>query len=77
MLVCHCFAIRECEVRDVVARGARSAHEVARACRAGSRCGGCRPLIEELLASPAPARFPVQPSAPGATGAEPRSSFGG
>lgn len=76
MLVCHCFAIRECEVRAVVAGGARSAHEVARACRAGSRCGGCRPLIEELLASPQAAHFPALPDAEAATQAHPRSSFG-
>jgi bacterioferritin-associated ferredoxin len=76
MLVCHCFAVRECEVRDAVARGARSAHEVARACRAGSRCGGCRPLIEELLASPAPTHFPAPPAAEAATRAHPRSSLG-
>jgi bacterioferritin-associated ferredoxin len=49
MLVCHCFVIRACDVRTAIARGARTPGEVARACRAGAGCGGCQPVIEELL----------------------------
>jgi NAD(P)H-nitrite reductase large subunit len=49
MLVCHCFVIRACEVRSAIANGARSTREIRRVCRAGSGCGGCTPLIEELL----------------------------
>ena len=49
MLVCHCFAVRAREIEDAIARGARTAVEIQRACRAGSRCGGCQPVIEELL----------------------------
>jgi bacterioferritin-associated ferredoxin len=50
MLVCHCFAVREREIRSEIARGAESTCEIARRCRAGAGCGGCVPLIEELLA---------------------------
>jgi NAD(P)H-nitrite reductase large subunit len=49
MLVCHCFAVRATEIRSAIAGGARSRHEITRACRAGGSCGGCRPVIEELL----------------------------
>ena len=50
MLVCHCFAVREREIRSEISSGAQSACEIARRCRAGAGCGGCVPLIEELLA---------------------------
>jgi NAD(P)H-nitrite reductase large subunit len=49
MIVCHCFAVRAREIEDAVSRGARTPAEIVRACRAGGGCGGCRPLIEELL----------------------------
>jgi bacterioferritin-associated ferredoxin len=50
MLVCHCFVIRARDVRSAIQSGARNACDVARACGAGGGCGGCVPLIEELLA---------------------------
>jgi bacterioferritin-associated ferredoxin len=49
MLVCHCFVIRASDVQSAIARGARTPGDVARACRAGGGCGGCRPVIEELI----------------------------
>jgi bacterioferritin-associated ferredoxin len=51
MLVCHCFVIRARDVRTAIQSGARSARDVARACGAGGACGGCVPMIEELLAA--------------------------
>jgi bacterioferritin-associated ferredoxin len=50
MLVCHCLAIREREIRSLIAQGAVTPCDVARHCGAGARCGGCVPLIEEFLA---------------------------
>jgi bacterioferritin-associated ferredoxin len=49
MLVCHCFVVRSTEIRSAIARGARTTREVTRVCRAGGSCGGCRPVIQELL----------------------------
>ena len=49
MIVCHCKAITDRQIRDAARRGARTGHEVAAQCRAGGQCGGCVPLIEELL----------------------------
>ena len=49
MLVCHCHAVCDRTIRRHVADGARSGHEIRRACGAGGGCGGCRPVIEELI----------------------------
>ena len=61
MLVCHCKGVTESEVRDAIASGACSHREIARHCGAGSMCGGCRPVLDELLetnaTAPASASF--------------------
>jgi bacterioferritin-associated ferredoxin len=49
MLVCHCKGLTDREVHRVIRAGAATPREVAHACGAGSVCGGCRPLIDELL----------------------------
>jgi bacterioferritin-associated ferredoxin len=50
MIVCHCKGITDRQIRQAAAAGARSADEIARRATAGTDCGGCRPLIEALLA---------------------------
>jgi bacterioferritin-associated ferredoxin len=61
MLVCHCKGVTERDVRDAIRSGACSHREIARRCGAGSMCGGCRPVIDELLgtsdAAPASVSF--------------------
>ncbi len=49
MLVCHCHAVNDRMIRQCVSDGARSEHEVRKACGAGSGCGGCRPVIDRLI----------------------------
>ena len=49
MLICHCRAVSDREVKSAIRRGARSMREIAQACGAGSRCGGCRPAVVQLL----------------------------
>jgi len=49
MIVCHCRGLSEREIRRAVVEGARDADAIARCCLAGAECGGCRPLIEQLL----------------------------
>jgi len=49
MVVCHCKAVFDREVRDLVRTGATSRRAIARACGAGSDCGGCRPFLDEIL----------------------------
>jgi bacterioferritin-associated ferredoxin len=49
MLVCHCKGLTDRDVRSAIEAGACTRREVTRSCGAGSVCGGCRPLIDELL----------------------------
>jgi bacterioferritin-associated ferredoxin len=51
MLVCHCKRVRDREIRAAIENGARTRRDVAKACGAGTGCGGCRPVIDELLES--------------------------
>ena len=49
MVVCHCFALNDAAISEVVDSGLVDVDAVVEACGAGSKCGGCRPLIEEVL----------------------------
>ncbi|CAA9260083.1 MAG: hypothetical protein AVDCRST_MAG50-2951 [uncultured Acidimicrobiales bacterium] len=49
MYVCSCRGVTDRAVKAAVASGARTVEEIARECRAGSRCGGCWPVLAELL----------------------------
>jgi nitrite reductase (NADH) large subunit len=51
MIVCHCKAVTDRAIRLAVRGGARSRHEVAQACSANLCCGGCAPVIDEIIAS--------------------------
>jgi bacterioferritin-associated ferredoxin len=50
MFVCHCRAVTDGEIREAIQAGACDLDEVGRSCGAGITCGGCCPLIQELLA---------------------------
>jgi bacterioferritin-associated ferredoxin len=50
MFVCHCRALTDGEIREVITAGASDLDQVGDRCGAGITCGGCCPLIEELLA---------------------------
>ena len=49
MLVCHCKGMNERAVRRVVRAGARCVSDVTRTCGAGGVCGGCRPVIQDIV----------------------------
>jgi bacterioferritin-associated ferredoxin len=49
MILCHCKGVSDKSVRSAIRCGASSVRDVARACGAGTGCGGCRPLIQELI----------------------------
>jgi bacterioferritin-associated ferredoxin len=51
MLVCHCHAVGERAIRSAVRQGACTRLAVARECAAGGSCGGCGPLIDEIIQS--------------------------
>jgi len=50
MIVCSCKAVNDRTVRATIEAGARTVEEVSQRCNAASRCGGCRPGIQEILA---------------------------
>jgi bacterioferritin-associated ferredoxin len=50
MIVCHCHAVRADEVRSEVRLGAETIELVAVRCQATTRCGGCRPAVEAIVA---------------------------
>ena len=49
MMVCHCNGVSDRSIRQAVRNGATTESEVASACGAGSRCGGCRRTVSELI----------------------------
>jgi bacterioferritin-associated ferredoxin len=49
MVVCHCKGLSERELRSAIRSGAATPRDLARTCGAGSVCGGCRPVLDELL----------------------------
>lgn len=56
MIICHCAAISDREVRAHAARGAATLEELAADCPAGQHCGGCRGTVEQILEVHSPAR---------------------
>ncbi len=50
MFVCHCRAVTDRAIRGAIEAGASDPRELARHCGAGSRCGGCWPALEAMLA---------------------------
>lgn len=50
MIVCHCHVVSDREIRAQVADGALDAVALAERCGAGTRCGGCAPVVEAILA---------------------------
>jgi len=49
MVVCSCKAVSDMEIREAVAEGAKTVGQVRRACGAAACCGGCRPLVAEIM----------------------------
>ena len=50
MVVCHCNAVNDRMIRSEIESGALDAETLAARCGAGTRCGGCQPVVERLLA---------------------------
>lgn len=50
MVVCHCNAVSDREIREQVRAGALDARDIAARCAAGTHCGGCLEVVESLVA---------------------------
>lgn len=49
MLVCHCRAVNDRQIEAAALCGATTVRHIVSACGAGGVCGGCRPVIAEIL----------------------------
>lgn len=49
MLVCHCKRVNDRTIRAAVESGAKCRGQVAKACGAGTGCGGCIPEVERII----------------------------
>jgi NAD(P)H-nitrite reductase large subunit len=58
-------------IRECIRLGARSVAEVGSACRAGTGCGGCQAVIEEIVCDAATGGEPVRIR----PGTQPRQAF--
>ena len=56
VIVCHCNAITDREIRRAVRNGATTLREVSRACGAASGCGGCVETVLEIVSGELGAR---------------------
>ena len=54
MIVCSCHAIPCSRIRSIIREGAQTVDAVGAACGAGTDCGSCRDLIDELIEEAAP-----------------------
>jgi len=51
MMICHCRAVNDRQVHAAIAAGATDRDTLSAHCNgASSRCGGCWPTLEALLA---------------------------
>lgn len=79
MIVCSCKGITDQQVSAAIRAGARTLGDLGLACAAGTSCGGCRPLLEAMLAAPdvepialaSLVRLRARPSAPPASACRP------
>ena len=49
MIVCHCRALTDRDIRQAAAEGHDTPATLARACGAGACCGGCLEAVVEVL----------------------------
>jgi bacterioferritin-associated ferredoxin len=51
VIVCHCLAVRDSTIRELVDAGLADVDAIAAACRAGTDCGKCRVVVETIIES--------------------------
>lgn len=63
MIVCHCHAVTDRDIRTAARNGAATCDEVRRRCQAGGDCGGCEPRVQMILQGECAARTEKTPGA--------------
>ena len=61
VIVCQCNGVSDRAVRRAVRSGAATVVEVSEACSAGACCGGCRDVIDEIIAAETRAQAAAAP----------------
>ena len=51
MLVCHCNAVNDRVIRELIATGEMDLDALIEHCGAGARCGGCLQTIQTMMES--------------------------
>jgi bacterioferritin-associated ferredoxin len=64
MIVCHCRAVSDREIRCAVREGAVGCAGVTRKCGAAGDCGGCSGLVEQIVKQELERSPTSDPSAP-------------
>ena len=64
MVVCHCLAINDATIRELIEAGALSVEEIGSRCGAGTECGACVEQVQRLaahqkLVAANPQRLPI------------------
>lgn len=49
MVVCHCKAVNDASINELLTGGQLTVDDIAERCGAGTDCGGCLETIEHLL----------------------------
>ena len=49
MFVCLCRVVADRQVEEAVQNGAQSIEEIGEACGAGTGCGACHEMLEDML----------------------------
>lgn len=64
MIVCVCHGVPCSRIRSVIRDGAETVDAVGAACSAGTDCGSCREMIEDLIDETAPSQAPSRSRLP-------------
>lgn len=49
MIICHCCRVNDRQIEKCIAEGACSLQDIKTACKAATRCGGCKPAVLAVL----------------------------
>jgi NAD(P)H-nitrite reductase large subunit len=51
MIICHCCRVNHEQLEKCISEGACTIKDIKRACKAATKCGGCKPAVIQHLLS--------------------------